>query len=320
VAVVSLLSLAGITVIPFVKNKVAYDGVMLTFMALAVGTMTSDALLHLIPETLGLDDHGSEEHGEHHEEGGEHNHDSSTLGKMICLLGTLYGLYLLELIMHTISKAFKKPKVTQSNGTDNQVKMLNGKEQSVEIKWANNVGHHGGHGHSHSVPLADDDGHTILGLKSVAFVVVLSDAMHNFTDGLAIGAAFATSSAKGLGITIAVICHEIPHEMGNFAILLNTGMSLKKALLLNFLSAVTAFAGLYPGIVAGKQDLLAQWIFAAVAAGFLYVALVHMLRELQHFGSLSWYLSLILQNLGMLVGFIVIWLLAIYEDDLNAMG
>lgn len=317
VALVSILSLLGVIVIPFVKQKQAYDGVMLTFMALAVGTMTSDALLHLIPETLGLD------HDEDNKDSDKKPTDPNdwSLGKMICLLATLYGLYLLELTMHTIAKLVRKPKVTQTNG-EGQVKMLNGeKEQSVEIKWASNIGHHGhSHAHSHQPQEEADAGHTILGLKSVAFVVVLSDAMHNFTDGLAIGAAFSKSFSAGLGITIAVVCHEIPHEIGNFAILLNTGMSLKKALLLNFLSAVTAFAGLYPGLIAGEQEVLARWIFAAVAAGFLYVALVHMLRELQHFGSLPWYLTFILQNMGMLVGFVVIYLLAIYEHDLNEMG
>jgi len=290
---------------------------MLIFMALAVGTMTSDALLHLVPETLGLDKHDEAEEGheEHHHE--EEEHKDPYLGKMTALLATLYGLYLLELIMHTLAKLMKKPKVAQTNGAVEKA-ITNGEKDSVtETKWAASGGHAHGHSHGGNGSADAGEGHTILGLKSVAFVIVLSDAMHNFTDGLAVGAAFSKSSAAGLGISIAVVCHELPHEIGNFAILLNTGMSLKKALLLNFLSAVTCFAGLYPGIFAGQQEALARWIFAAVAAGFLYVALVHMLRELQNFGNLPWYLSFILQNLGMLFGFGVIFLLAIYEHELS---
>lgn len=324
VTIVSLLSLAGVVVIPFIKRKMTYDGVMLTFMALAVGTMTSDALLHLIPETLGLDEHGDEgaEADEHEHEHEEHGHEH--IGKMTAVLGTLYVLYMLELILQTAAKLWKKPKVAQKTESADGPTVIKVVSEKEEVKNnLSDVGHHGahhGHGHSHGHGLIDDDSQsTILGLKSVAFVIVLSDAMHNFTDGLAIGAAFSKSSAAGLGVSIAVICHEIPHEIGNFAILLNTGMGLKKALLLNFLSAVTCFAGLYPGIVAGQQEVLCRWIFAAVAAGFLYVALVHMLRELQHFGSLPWYLSLILQNLGMLFGFVIIFLLALYEEDLNGL-
>lgn len=323
VTVVSLLSLAGVIVIPFIKRKVTYDGVMLTFMALAVGTMTSDAMLHLVPEALGLHEH---EHGHEAHEEEEHEHEegeSEHIGKMTAVLATLYALYLLELILQTAAKLWKKPKVAQAETATTGptiVKVTSSQKDvmATEEKWSmNDVGH--GHGHSHGFVDADDQT-TILGLKSVAFVIVLSDAMHNFTDGLAIGAAFSQSSAAGLGVSIAVVCHEIPHEIGNFAILLNTGMGLKKALLLNFLSAVTCFAGLYPGIVAGQQEVLCRWIFAAVAAGFLYVALVHMLRELQHFGSLPWYLAFILQNVGILVGFGIIFLLAIYEEALNGMA
>lgn len=318
VGIVSLLSLAGVIIIPFIKNKLAYDSVMLTFMALAVGCMTSDALLHLVPETLGLEEEEAED-GHHHEE--EESRVNPYLGKMVAILATLYGLYLLELVMHTGAKLMKKTKIGQALAVDGTVAKVGEKEAGgVEAKWASGNGHGHGHGHSHGGNVSsDEEGNTILGLKSYVFVIVLSDAMHNFTDGLAIGAAFSKSSAAGMGVSIAVVCHELPHEIGNFAILLNSGMSFKKAMLLNFLSAVTSFAGLYPGIVAGQQEALARWIFAAVCAGFLYVALVHMLRELQSYPSLPWWLSFILQNMGMLVGFTVIFLLAIYEHELSSL-
>jgi len=319
VGIVSLLSLAGVIIIPFIKNKLAYDSVMLTFMALAVGCMTSDALLHLVPETLGLEEEEAEDDGHQHEE--EKQRVTPYLGKMVAILATLYGLYLLELIMHTGAKLMKKTKIGQTLAIDGAVVKAGEKEAGgVEAKWASGNGHGHGHGHSHGGNVSsEEEGNTILGLKSYVFVIVLSDAMHNFTDGLAIGAAFSKSSAAGMGVSIAVVCHELPHEIGNFAILLNSGMSFKKAMLLNFLSAVTSFAGLYPGIVAGQQEALARWIFAAVCAGFLYVALVHMLRELQSYPSLPWWLSFILQNMGMLVGFTVIFLLAIYEHELSSL-
>lgn len=96
---------------------------------------------------------------------------------------------------------------------------------AVELKdvpTRNDTGH--GHGHSHSHGQGHSHGlhtsavtSTICGMKPVAFVVVVSDALHNFADGLAIGAGFAKSIPAGVAVSIAVICHELPHEVGMFS-------------------------------------------------------------------------------------------------------
>uniref|UniRef100_A0A915KMC5 Uncharacterized protein n=1 Tax=Romanomermis culicivorax TaxID=13658 RepID=A0A915KMC5_ROMCU len=151
-------------------------------------------------------------------------------------------------------------------------------------------------------------------LKPVAFVVLFGDALHNFCDGLAMGAAFVTSASSGLSTTIAVICHELPHEVGDFAILLNSNMSVKNALFFNFLSALTAFAGLYVGIEAGQLESMRKWIFALVAGGFLYISLVHILNEIKEYSeNMHWLLSIFLQNMGFIIGFVIVLLLAMYE-------
>ena len=59
-------------------------------------------------------------------------------------------------------------------------------------------------------------------------MVILGDGIHNFCDGAAIGAAFAASTTVGFSTSIAVICHELPHEIGDFAVLINTGMTVRK--------------------------------------------------------------------------------------------
>src|SRR3989344_432520 len=80
-------------------------------------------------------------------------------------------------------------------------------------------------------------------VHSVVYLTILGDALHNFLDGTAIAAAFLISIPVGIATAVAVIFHEIPQEIGQFAILVHGGWSRKKALLYNFFSALTAIAG-----------------------------------------------------------------------------
>lgn len=66
-------------------------------------------------------------------------------------------------------------------------------------------------------------------------MVIFGDGIHNLADGLAIGAAFSESYTSGLSTSIAVLCHELPHEVGDFAMLLKAGMSVKQAIFYNIL-------------------------------------------------------------------------------------
>lgn len=105
-------------------------------------------------------------------------------------------------------------------------------------------GHSHKHGHVHSAPQ---------NFSSVAWMVIMGDGLHNFTDGMAIGAAFSASGAAGgFSTTVAVLCHELPHELGDFAMLLKAGMSIKQALFYNLLSSVLCVFGNVFGVWLGK--------------------------------------------------------------------
>ncbi|ESO84491.1 hypothetical protein LOTGIDRAFT_74077, partial [Lottia gigantea] len=111
-------------------------------------------------------------------------------------------------------------------------------------------------------------------LRHLALMIIIGDAIHNFADGLAIGAAFTDSTTEGIAVSVAVFCHELPHELGDFAVLLKTGMTIKWAVFWNVMSALTAFLGLYVGLSISEDVVVRQWIFAVTAGMFLYIALV----------------------------------------------
>lgn len=128
-------------------------------------------------------------------------------------------------------------------------------------------GHSHTHGHVHSPPGS---------LSAVVWMVIMGDGLHNFTDGMAIGAAFSNNIAGGLSTAVAVFCHELPHELGDFAVLLKAGMSAKQAVYYNILSSVLSFFGMCVGILIGDTPEASQWIFAVAAGLFIYIALVDM--------------------------------------------
>lgn len=128
-------------------------------------------------------------------------------------------------------------------------------------------GHSHTHGHVHSPPES---------LSAVAWMVIMGDGLHNFTDGMAIGAAFSNNIAGGFSTAIAVFCHELPHELGDFAVLLKAGMSARQAVFYNILSSVLSFFGMVAGVILGDTPEASAWIFAAAAGMFLYIALVDM--------------------------------------------
>ncbi|EDV22948.1 uncharacterized protein TRIADDRAFT_28345, partial [Trichoplax adhaerens] len=113
-------------------------------------------------------------------------------------------------------------------------------------------------------------------LTAVGIMVVVGDGLHNFTDGIAIGASFKSSLSLGLSTSVAVFCHELPQELGDFAILYASGMGWKRALIYNLISALPCYIGAIIGIFAASTDIARQYMFAVTAGLFLYIALVDL--------------------------------------------
>ena len=113
------------------------------------------------------------------------------------------------------------------------------------------------------------------------FPVLIGDAFHNFVDGAVIAAAVMTSVPLGVSTALAVTAHEIPQEVGDFAILLHAGYSRRRALLLNVTSGLASAGGAVVALVAVKLvPLILPYCLALAAASFLYVAMADLIPGL----------------------------------------
>jgi zinc and cadmium transporter len=117
--------------------------------------------------------------------------------------------------------------------------------------------------------------------ESSVVPVLVGDAFHNFVDGAVIGAAVITSVPLGVSTAFAVAAHEIPQEVGDFAILLHAGYSRTRALMLNAISAVASAAGAAAAFLAFDiVPTMLPYFLALAAASFLYVAMADLIPGL----------------------------------------
>lgn len=130
------------------------------------------------------------------------------------------------------------------------------------------------HWHSHVEGEAKNKTH-------VAYLTLISDATHNFLDGTIIGVTFLTSIPLGIVTTIAVIAHEIPHELSDFFLLTYGGLSNKKALWYNFLSGLTSILGTVV-IFMFSRSLIGYfpYLIGFAAGNLLYIAASDLIPEL----------------------------------------
>ena len=114
-----------------------------------------------------------------------------------------------------------------------------------------------------------------------AKINLIGDSLHNFIDGLIIGASYLVNPHIGFATTIAIVLHEIPQEIGDFGVLLHGGFSRGKALVLNFLTALTAVVGVVIAIfIGGYVDSLSSVLLPFAAGGFIYIAVADLIPEL----------------------------------------
>lgn len=119
--------------------------------------------------------------------------------------------------------------------------------------------------------------------KSVVPLIVVGDTVHNFIDGVAMGAAFLINIPLGIVTSLAVAAHEIPQEIGDFGLMLNKGVARKRVLLINFLSALAAMAGavlIY--FMKDEFEKLLPIVLSLASGFFIYIAVANLIPEIHN--------------------------------------
>lgn len=224
-------------------------------LSFAVGGLLGDVFLHLLPEAWANDAKNS-----------TNGHPSMYSGILV-LLGLIVFVAAEKLFSGMGGEINQETKEEQVNNNTKEIHPLNDKKSVNPVNGLNIV-----------KP-------TNSNTKQVAgYLNLLANSIDNFTHGLAVGGSFLISLRLGSLTTCAILIHEIPHEVGDFAILLRSGFSRWDAALGQI---ITATAGLLGSLFAvacsgksGSMDSGTSWILPFTAGGFLHIALVSVLPDL----------------------------------------
>eukprot|EP01135_Chromosphaera_perkinsii_P008538 Nk52_evm4s1400 gene=Nk52_evmTU4s1400 len=296
VAIITALSVMGIVFFPFLRES--SHAAKMTFnciMSLGVGTMFGDAILHLLPGAWGIHSHEDDCHT--HDHSGEGGDEFDFLWKGAFALVGFQFLFILEKAIHVGLEMAGKGRIqathqcthSEPGSPPNELEVEEtdadkarppkesiehqdeGEQRDLEYDLPKNANAKMGGSSVNVIPF-------FYRVKPLAWMILLGDGMHNFIDGIAIGASFATSTELGISTSIAVGLHEIPQELSDYVILINSGFGKYAAMLANLLSAAGAFVGIILGIeLSGSYK---PWLLAFAAGNFIYLALVDLLPEI----------------------------------------
>jgi zinc transporter 7 len=291
-----LISLAPYIILFFIPidNTSEYELLLKVILSFASGGLLGDTFLHLIPHALMernlVIDSKSHDRSQSHSnlhlhsfmsEDEPHVHDLSV---GLWVLTGFLGFLLVEKLVRIMGKSHEHNHSIKSDNNS-----LNVSKNSSEL----------------------NEKQIIRDIKITGYLNLAADVAHNLTDGLAIGASFLSGRSFGIMTTITILLHEIPHEIGDFAILLQSGCSRTKAMRLQLITVVGAFAGTCISLFAeGYGDAASSWILPFTAGGFIYIATVSVIPELLRKTSL-W--QSVKEVLALVLGVLMMALIAYYE-------
>uniref|UniRef100_A0A3Q0SYQ8 Zinc transporter SLC39A7 n=1 Tax=Amphilophus citrinellus TaxID=61819 RepID=A0A3Q0SYQ8_AMPCI len=284
--------------IPVQSNSDQHQNLLKVLLSFASGGLLGDAFLHLIPHALEPHSHhGDGDHGHSHASKESHDHGAAHGHMMsvgLWVLGGIIAFLVVEKFVrllkggHGHGHSHAAPKEKDSDGEEEKEKKKKEKKESKDEKTSKK----------------EEKKRT--DIKVSGYLNLAADFTHNFTDGLAIGASFLVGPAVGTVTTLTILLHEVPHEIGDFAILIQSGCTKRKAMCLQLLTALGALAGTACSLLAeGVGAAATAWILPFTAGGFVYIATVTVLPELlagrSSFGQSLMEIVALLFGVGMMV-------------------
>ena len=303
--------------IPLNNNSVENQSLLKILLSLASGSLLGDAFLHLIPHALNPHDHHGEQVHAHSHEGGEHDHSAQTTVGLWVLAGITVFLFVEKLVRH-----LKGDSHSHSHSHESPKKADDSKKQESEKEEPENKSKKDLKKRKSDKKETDEksdekkcekeENKVEEKIDISGYLNLVADFAHNFTDGLAIGASFLTGHGIGVITTITIFLHEIPHEIGDFAILIKSGCSKKKAMFLQLFTALGAVSGtllslLFESAISG---IATSCILPFTAGGFIYIATVSIIPELKENSS---FFQSIKEIIALIIGVILMVIIAYYE-------
>lgn len=315
-----LISAAPFFILFFIPldNSAEKQWLLKILLAFASGGLLGDAFLHLIPHALMAQDSGDEgghghshaSHGHSHggDDGGHAPHDMS-VG-----LGVLSGI----LAFLCVEKCVRIMKGGHGHSHEMPAKPVEKAEKKVEKKKAKNSDDEDTSkddekkeekavAEKKPESPVEEEGE----IKVAGFLNLAADCFHNFTDGLAIGASFLAGESIGIITTLTILLHEVPHEIGDFAILIQSGVPRNKAIALQALTAVGALTGCVVSLLlGGATEAAASLTLPFTAGGFIYIATVSVIPELLEGATFK---QSVMEVIALLMGVGMMVIIAQYE-------
>ncbi|XP_038598182.1 zinc transporter SLC39A7 [Tachyglossus aculeatus] len=294
--------------IPVESNCPRHRALLQVLLSFASGGLLGDAFLHLIPHAL--EPHGHQEgppaagpshRGHGHSHGAE---QARMLAVGLWVLGGIVAFLVVEKFVRHVKGGHghghaPRPESSSSEGEARADEDDGGCRRRRPRKRD---------------PGADPPREAAVGsdLRVSGYLNLAADLAHNFTDGLAIGASFRGGRGLGALTTLTVLLHEVPHEVGDFAILVQSGCSKRQAMRLQLVTALGAVAGTACALLAEGAGAAGgpAWVLPFTAGGFIYVATVSVLPELLRRASPA---QSLLEVLGLLGGVAMMVLIAHLE-------
>ncbi|KAF0991031.1 hypothetical protein HZS_5842, partial [Henneguya salminicola] len=256
--IINLCALNGFILI-FLKDKNFFQPIMVFLLSMSVGVLIGNGMLHLLPNALDIDP----------------KNNAVDFYKFITFLSAIYSFLIFEILLKTFvywsrgvlipdlsdpccaTPEFHTPHENAPESFQCKITVKNESKRNPFYKpvFLNPT------------------------VSSCALIILIGDFVHNFIDGLVIGSSFAESTRQGLIVTFAIFLEEFTHELGDFAILINSGMTFYQGLFWNGVASTSNFFGSMIGLYFGTNPNFIKYIEAYCGGMFLYIGLVVMLPE-----------------------------------------